>query len=40
MVEEMKLLLGDSAQNYSDAQINLALKMSLAEVEEIGRAHV
>jgi hypothetical protein len=33
MVEEIKLLLGDAARNYSDAQINLALRLALAEVE-------
>ena len=33
MVEEIKLMLGEAANNYSDAQIGLALKMALAEVE-------
>lgn len=33
MIEEIKLLLGDAASNYSDAQIGLALKLALAEVE-------
>ena len=33
MIEEIKLLLGEAAGNYSDAQISLALKMALAEVE-------
>ena len=33
MIEEIKLLLGDAADNYSDAQIGLALKLALAEVE-------
>lgn len=33
MIEEIKLLLGDAANNYSDAQIALALKMAMAEVE-------
>lgn len=33
MIEEIKLLLGDAAANFSDAQIGLALKLSLAEVE-------
>ena len=33
MIEEIKLLLGEAAGNYSDAQIGLALKISLAEVE-------
>lgn len=34
MLEEIKLLLGDAAKNYTDAQIGLAYKMSLMEVEE------
>ena len=34
MIEEIKLLLGDSANNYTDAQINLALKCALVEVED------
>ena len=34
MIEEIKLLLGDAASNYSDAQISLAYKMALAEVED------
>ena len=34
MIEEIKVLLGDAAANYTDAQINLAYKMALAEVEE------
>lgn len=33
MVEEIKLLLGESASNYTEAQINLAYKLALAEVE-------
>jgi hypothetical protein len=33
MIEEIKLLLGDAATNYSDAQIGLAYKLALAEVE-------
>lgn len=33
MLEEVKLLLGDAHTNFSDAQIGLALKMALAEVE-------
>lgn len=33
MIEEIKLLLGDAATNYTDAQIGLALKMASAEVE-------
>lgn len=34
MIEEIKLLLGDAAANYSEAQISLALKMAISEVEE------
>jgi hypothetical protein len=34
MIEEIKLLLGDSAPNYTDAQISLCYRMALAEVEE------
>lgn len=34
MLEEIKLLLGDAASNYTDAQIGLAYKLALAEVEE------
>ena len=33
MIDEIRLLLGDAASNYSDAQIGLALKLALAEVE-------
>lgn len=33
MIEEIKLLLGDAASNYSDALIGLCLKQALAEVE-------
>lgn len=33
MVEEIKLLLGASAVNYTDAQIMMAYKLALAEVE-------
>jgi hypothetical protein len=33
MIEEIKLMLGDAASNYTDAQISLALKLALAEVE-------
>lgn len=33
MIEEIKLMLGDAHTNFSDGQIGLALKMSLAEVE-------
>lgn len=33
MIEEIKLLLGEAAANYSDAQISLAYRLALAEVE-------
>ena len=33
MIEEIKILLGDAANNYTEAQIGLALKMAIAEVE-------
>lgn len=39
MIEEIKLMLGDAADNFSDALINLCLKQALVEVEEYcGRA--
>ena len=34
MIDEVKLMLGDAAANYSDAQIGLALKIAIAEVED------
>ena len=34
MLEEIRLLLGEAAANYSDAQISLAYNMALNEVEE------
>ena len=34
MIEEIKILLGDSAANYTDAQVSLCYKLALAEVEE------
>ena len=34
MIEEIKILLGEVAANYTDAQIGLALKMALLEVED------
>lgn len=40
MIEEIKLLLGEAASNYTDAQIALALKMALAEVEAYCRRDV
>ena len=33
MIEEIKVLLGDAAGNFTNAQISLCLKMALAEVE-------
>lgn len=33
MLEELRLLLGDAASNFSDAQISLAYRMALTEVE-------
>jgi hypothetical protein len=33
MIEEIRIMLGDAESNFSDAQIGLALKHSLAEVE-------
>ena len=33
MIEEIKLLLGDAADNYSDALISLMLKQAMAEVQ-------
>lgn len=33
MIEEIKLLLGDAASNFTDAQIGLCVKLALAEVE-------
>ena len=33
MIEEIKILLGDAAANFSDALISLCAKQSLAEVE-------
>ena len=34
MIEEIKILLGTAANNYTDAQIGLAYKLALMEVEE------
>lgn len=34
MLEEIKILLGEAADNYSDAQISLCYKLALTEVEE------
>ena len=33
MIDEIKVLLGNCAKRYSDEQIGLALKQSLAEIE-------
>lgn len=33
MIEEIKILLGDSAGSYTDAQIELAAKNAIIEVE-------
>ena len=33
MIEEIKVMLGEAATNFSDAQISLAYKLALAEVE-------
>lgn len=33
MVEEIRLLLGDAASNYTDALIGLCAKQAMAEVE-------
>lgn len=34
MLEEIKILLGERAGNYTDAQINLAYRLAAAEVED------
>jgi hypothetical protein len=34
MNENIKLLLGDAAENYTDAQISLCYRMAQTEVEE------
>lgn len=33
MIEEIKILLGDAANNFTEAQIGLCAKQALAEVE-------
>lgn len=33
MVEEIKILLGEAASNYTDAQIGLCAKQALSEVQ-------
>ena len=37
MIDEIKLMLGDAAANYTEAQISLAYKLALAEVESYCR---
>ena len=37
MIEELKVLLGDAADNYTEAQMGLCLKLAIAEVEEYCR---
>lgn len=32
--QEIKILLGDAAANYTDAQISLCYKLALAEIED------
>lgn len=34
MIDEIKILLGDIANNYTDSQISLYYKLAAAEVEE------
>lgn len=34
MIEEIKILLGEAASNYTEAQIALAYKLACAEVED------
>ena len=34
MIEEIKILLGEAADNFTEAQISLAYKLALNEVEE------
>lgn len=33
MIEEIKIMLGEAASNFTDAQIGLCLKQAVAEVE-------
>lgn len=40
MLEEIKAMLGDAAPNFTDTQINLALKMAIAEIEAYCRRPV
>ena len=34
MIDEIKILLGDTVDNYTDSQISLYYKLAAAEVEE------
>lgn len=40
MIDEIKILLGDAASNFTDAQIELCLKLALKEVEAYCRRPV
>jgi hypothetical protein len=40
MIENIKLMLGNSAGNYSDAQINLAYKRAVMEIETYCRREI
>lgn len=33
MIEEIRVMLGEAASNFTEAQIGLAMKLALAEVE-------
>ena len=33
MINEVKLMMGDAAQNFSDEQIGIAIKQAMAEVQ-------
>lgn len=37
MIEEIKILLGDAASNYTDALIGLVAKQTIAEIESYCR---
>ena len=40
MIENIRLMLGNSADNYSDAQINLAYKHATMEIEAYCRRDI
>lgn len=40
MIDSVKIMLGDRASNFSDEQIGLALKRSLAEIEGYCRCKI